>query len=51
MNQTVQLNSQKKKWETPVLINLSVDADTKTGSFGASSDFSNTTTANNTVSS
>jgi hypothetical protein len=39
----------QKQWEKPVLVNLSVEADTKTGFLGASADFTNTTTANNTI--
>ena len=41
----------KKQWEKPQLFNLGVEADTKTGFLGASADFTNTTTANNTLTS
>lgn len=51
MNQKGRYKSQKKQWEKPRLFNLNVEADTKTGAFGPSVDFTNTTTATNTVSS
>jgi hypothetical protein len=51
MNQKNQNNGRKKQWEKPQLFNLSVEADTKTGFFGPSADFTNSTSANNTITS
>ncbi|MGD2087438.1 MAG: hypothetical protein PVH61_14735 [Candidatus Aminicenantes bacterium] len=51
MNQIDQYKGRKKQWEKPQLFNLSVEADTKTGFLGPSADFTNTVTANNTVTS
>jgi hypothetical protein len=51
MHRTDQDKNLKKRWEKPRVFNLSVEADTKTGFLGASADFTNTTSANNTLTS
>ncbi len=40
MNQSSQVKGKKKRWEKPLLLNLSVDA-TESGTGGTSVDFSN----------
>jgi hypothetical protein len=46
MNQTERPGFKKKQWEKPQLLNLSVEADTKTWFGGAQTDWSNTTATN-----
>jgi hypothetical protein len=51
MNRENSTFSEKKSWQKPRLVNLGVEADTKTGGGGPSVDWSNTTTATNTLTS